>query len=122
MALFDSNDNKTYKNPFKIPDNYFEDFKSKLMEQLPQEGLNAPSEPKPHRNIRTVLLPLLCAAAAFCGIIFGINLYQSSQSNPDTAVAVNTTAAENNEMVKEFCEYSRIQPSDIYAYVTDITE
>ena len=34
------------KNPFKIPDNYFEHFTEQVMKQLPEEAEEAPNETK----------------------------------------------------------------------------
>lgn len=123
MIPFDiENDKKMQQNPFKIPANYFEDFKKNLMNQLPQERIETiSSSGKRYKKAITFLRPLLCAAAVFCGVVIGIRTYNTHYAKPSSIVE-NKTIQEHEEMVEDFCEYSRIQQSEIYAYVTNISE
>lgn len=61
LENFDKN-----KNPFKVPENYFENFNSSIMEKLPEkESKKAKIVP-----LWKKVLPWTAAAAIFCGVIF----------------------------------------------------
>lgn len=123
MIPFDIENNKNMQqNPFRVPANYFEDFKKNLMNQLPQEKTEiVSSSAKRYKKAIVFLRPLLCAAAVFCGVVIGIKTYNTHYTHSNTIVE-NKAIQENEEMVEDFCEYSRIRQSEIYAYVTNISE
>ena len=57
-------------NPFRVPENYFDDFASQLMEKLLEER-NRTITLKPNNNrLHHILRPVLYAAACLCFAIF----------------------------------------------------
>ena len=66
------------KNPFKIPDNYFEQLTEQVMSQLPAETEEAPNETKITLYAR--IKPYIYLAAMISGLAFGVKVYQYQQS------------------------------------------
>jgi hypothetical protein len=72
------------KNPFKVPENYFGNFNSNIMEKLPA---------KEEKKVKTVTLwkkvvPWTAAAAIFCGVLFTTGvLKKSSPADPNVAIS-----------------------------------
>jgi len=81
-------DNKEKKNPFMVPENYFQDFNAEIMNKLPENEGN-----------KKKIVPLwksvtkwVAAAAVVTGIAFvGVNQMEMKNSSP-----VNVVQAENN--------------------------
>ena len=115
------------KNPFLVPDDYFEQFAERLMEKLPDEGQKSTQQTKltVHRSRFTVnrsKLSIYLAAACLCVAIFGISLYfnrsqQSAEQEPVTA-AVNTTNIDD-EYMDEAADYFMLDNADIYACLSE---
>ena len=115
------------KNPFLVPDDYFEQFAERLMEKLPDEGQKTAQQTKltVHRSRFTVnrsKLRIYLAAACLCVAIFGISLYfnrsqQSAEQEPVTA-AVNTTNIDD-EYMDEAADYFMLDNADIYACLSE---
>ncbi|MDR2955807.1 MAG: hypothetical protein LBV43_12070 [Prevotella sp.] len=79
LDKFDKN-----KNPFKVPENYFENLNAEIMSKLPKEEI---------QEVKIVplwkkIVPWTAIAAAFCGILFmtGILRQQDTSSDPLTAI------------------------------------
>lgn len=60
------------KNPFRVPDHYFEDFTQQLMSKLPEkESVSYMPEATLWQRIK----PWLYMAAMFCGIMLSVHLF-----------------------------------------------
>jgi hypothetical protein len=60
------------KNPFQVPDQYFEDFTQELMNKLPEkEPLYLSSEPTLWQRVK----PWVYMTAMFCGIMLSVRIF-----------------------------------------------
>ena len=60
------------KNPFQVPDQYFEDFTQELMNKLPEkESLYLSSEPTLWQRVK----PWVYMTAMFCGIMLSVRIF-----------------------------------------------
>lgn len=107
------------KNPFRVPDGYFEDFTSQMMEKLPHHEVRViPIRSSRHRLLR----PLLYAAACICVAVFCLAAYFTSMPS-QTGLHDNDIAATHNYKSTytyddEVLDYAMIDNSDIYAYLS----
>lgn len=68
------------KNPFKVPDNYFENFNLEIMEKLPEKDKQVKKIP-----LWTTITKWSAAAAILAAVsLVGLNYIESSQSNNAT--------------------------------------
>jgi len=100
------------KNPFKVPENYFENFNSRIMEQLPE---------KEEYKIKIVplwkkVLPWTAVAAALFGILFSVGLFDNNTDvNPDKVLAQQKK--DNVESVDTYLDEDDIE--DYYLFLQD---
>ncbi len=91
------------KNPFAVPDNFFERFNEEIMTKLP------PKETKKVKlNIKKHVLPWLAAAAVMSGVIF--TMKDSVFSSPKADV--------ENESVTQ-PNFASSEDHDFYLYLQD---
>ena len=122
------------KNPFLVPDDYFEQFAERLMEKLPEREVptvldGSPVEATaPAKEVQMKSstfrskLRIYLAAACLCVAIFGISLYfnrsqQSAEQEPVTAAA--TTNSIDDEYMDEAADYFMLDNADIYACLSE---
>lgn len=97
LEKFDKN-----TNPFKVPENYFEDFNKNIMEQLPDKKTEKAKIVPLWRKIA----PWTAIAAALIGVVFYVGLTfntSSSDENPwgNNYVAANTAEDEMFQYMEE---------------------
>lgn len=104
--MLDKFDNK--KSPFKVPENYFENFNAQIMEQLPTKVV--PTKV----SIRRRLLPWVAAAAVVCGVIFTIGL-------GDNKTQQNIGQSEEDQIKSSVSDASlaSISEDDFYQFLED---
>ncbi|GAB6008514.1 hypothetical protein FACS1894179_09800 [Bacteroidia bacterium] len=77
------------KNPFKVPENYFEDFNRSIMESLPAKENKARIVP-----LWKKVLPWTAAAAIFCGVLFTTGvLEKSGKVDPNVTISSNLSSS-----------------------------
>lgn len=86
-------------NPFKMPENYFEDFTENMMSRLPER---VSSEPQPVRSLWNRMQPFVYMAAMFAGIALMIRLFVGS---PEAISRSNTLNLSSSAEIDEFYEY-----------------
>ncbi len=125
---------KQPKNPFLVPDDYFNGLSAKIMEQLPdQEATETcvfnPTETKDdvkvarRRKIWIRGISRIGIAASVCGLVFGVTLYQKQHAEEINALATLNTvqvyvSSENYESFDDACEYAMISTNDVFAFAT----
>lgn len=107
------------RNPFRVPDNYFEQFTSRIMEQLPehQTGENEVREPSRWQRLR----PFLYMAAMFCLLLTGgkwLQFYTEHQQATETTEQTAQSTEEYNYM-DDMINYAMIDEELVYSYLTD---
>ncbi len=108
-------------NPFSVPDGYFDDFKKKMMTQLPKRELVITNE---HGIFRRHIWRIVTGVAACgCVAIFGIAAYlaenkiitpQEEQLGQVNQIEVSISATTYEE---EIVDYTMMDNMDIYAYM-----
>ena len=69
------------KNPFQVPDQYFEDFTQELMSKLPEkEPLLLSSEPTFWQRVK----PWVYMTAMFCGIMLSVRIFVGEPKQEET--------------------------------------
>jgi hypothetical protein len=101
------------RNPFRVPDGYFDQLPEQLMTSLPERQPKAKS---------IWLRPVLYAAASVCALLIctGVYFVQSDKSKPETAMV--TTAPQQDPVDSSFDEavdYLMMDNHDIYTYLAD---
>jgi hypothetical protein len=111
------------RNPFRVPDGYFESFTENMMSRLPKKPKKEPEIISMYDRAK----PWLYMAAAFTGIILLFNVLnktvRTSTENRDTQAGITTGSlaeVEANENV-EFLEYIEDMYVDKYVlfYIDD---
>ena len=103
------------ETPFKVPEGYFDDFATRMMEMLPEQEAKV-VEMKPSVWLRW--RPYV-AAASVCAVIFGAGLFYSNHFAEPAPVysAAKATAVESN--IDQAADYVMIDNEDIYSYLAD---
>lgn len=98
------------KSPFKVPENFFEDFNKNMMEQLPKKEHKAKVIP-----LWKKVLPWTAVAAVLCGVILNwSNIERVGQSlTADNQDQQNTENGLTDTMLASYTE------EDFYLFVED---
>ena len=68
------------QNPFRVPENYFEDFTQELMNKLPEkEPILCLSEPTLWQRVK----PWVYMTAMFCGIMLSVRIFVGDPQKDD---------------------------------------
>ena len=114
------------KEPYKVPEKYFDDFTGRLMEQIPADPPVVTT--RRHKTLWGRLVrPAIGIAAAVGALVFSITLYDGHHTDPMQTSAVQSqqlSAQETANYVDDFCNFARINDQDFYACVTssDLSE
>ncbi|MBR3454633.1 MAG: hypothetical protein IKH26_04845 [Bacteroidaceae bacterium] len=117
-------------NPFRVPENYFEDFTARMMSRLPAEesetSNDADSNSTPviemnNQKRRGKWLSWITAVAAvMVGVVIGLHIVDNNQpsttaNSTPTYASVQTTSEEDYD---DIAEYAMIDAGDVYAYLS----
>lgn len=112
------------ENHFTVPEGYFDDFTSQLMQKLPEDPNQGARivtmTPSPWRRYHAAIV----AAASVCAAIFSVGIYfHSAESRPQKAsVAASQQVGVRNasySTVDAMAEYTMLDTEDMYAYIAD---
>lgn len=105
------------KQPFKVPNGYFEDFAAQMMDKLPErEAKVIKMKPSGWRRFR----PIAYAAACVCAAIFCVGTYLHSNSGDELSQNVATVQPKSTySAIDEVADYTMMDNVDFYAYVSD---
>ena len=107
MKPLDLENNKAVKkDPFQLPDGYFENFTTHLMEKIPIDEPQVKTTVQPFKTIIRRFKPVIYAAAVISGIIFGIQTYKFQTANDSQTSTeeheTEITAQEANNYINDF--------------------
>ncbi|MGI6241961.1 MAG: hypothetical protein ACOYJK_00245 [Prevotella sp.] len=113
------------KTPFKVPAGYFDDFASRMMQNIPEQSREAESarivEMKVSRWHR--LRPIAIAAASVCVAVFGMGIFLHGGGKKATAVDTELIndgpSASSYAAIDAVADYAMLDMDDMYAYVED---
>lgn len=80
------------KNPFQVPENYFENFNTEIMSKLPEKQVEKAKIVPLWKKV----LPWTAVAAVFCGVIFSTGILKNNTSS-EPAPSVSTALASSEE-------------------------
>jgi hypothetical protein len=87
------------KNPFKVPEGYFDRLSDRLLSQLPERTVESPQPPSLWQRVQ----PWVYMAAMFCGIALMVNLFTRTPRQPDAA-GLNLTSSADIEAFYQYYE------------------
>lgn len=113
------------KNPFAVPDHYFDDFATKLMQQLPEKENTTAHvvEMKPswwHRyRVRVVsAAACVCLLAGGAGVFFHVSESRKGSAEV-TAQSKTATPTSSYSVMDAMADYTMLDTGDMYAYMAD---
>ncbi len=95
------------RNPFRVPEGYFDRFAEHVMEQLP---------PQQHQAKRVMLRPWMYAVACLVVAVFCVAVYFSRISTNSSEMS---QVAITESYMDEAADYVMIDNADIYACLAD---
>lgn len=110
------------QNPFRVPEGYFDSFAERMMENLPEQEARTVVMSRPHRSrvLRTVLYAAACLCLAVLGtVIYWHKLSMQNVDSGSTTVAVHTTTNADAAYVDAVADYTMMDNTDIYAYLSE---
>lgn len=121
------------KNPYRVPEGYFDRFAEQLLSKLPEQPVAAESQATPvnrqaampsRRNRMKILRPILVAAACLCIAIFSITFYLNRTAQVAEESYISAAANTNNDTVDEeymdeAADYVMLDNADIYACLSE---
>jgi len=110
------------KNPFKVPDGYFDKLTQQVMDRLPEQQTDRlpeqqTNEQQPKKKFAIIrhLRPLLYAAACICIAVFTATFFFGSHVEEDDTVAnAQQDATYSDTYIDEAADYAMIDNEDIY--------
>lgn len=109
-------------NPFRVPENYFEDFTARMMSRLPAEEettTNVVSMDGNRRRNKWVSW-LTTAAAILAGVVIGLFIVDNQQQTPAPTTTPTYASVQNasEDDYEDIAEYAMIDAGDVYAYLS----
>lgn len=102
------------KQPFRVPEGYFEHFVENVMAQLPDEGAKV-IEMRPRKRWRVAVG--VAAAACFCAVLFSVGKLWKDSPDESLSGAASVMQAQNSANDDDFddmVDYAMMDVSDIY--------
>lgn len=107
------------RNPFRVPEGYFEDFHAQLMQQISEQKR---PEQKPRAKSVWMRKPMYYAAACACALFISATAWLLT-SKPDTNVSAPTQLASqqdvHEEEFDEAADYMMLDNHEIYALLSE---
>ena len=97
------------RNPYKVPEGYFDAFTSQLMQQLPERPVKA-------RQVR-MRRPLYLAAACLAALLWMFFSQPEAQSKAPVQIAAQQESVE--ESIDEAADYMMLDNHEIYALLSE---
>jgi len=115
------------ENPFRVPEGYFDNFASSLMEKLPELSEDETKEKEAHETTKVVEIGFLqrmrkYAAAIVVLLVVGSGaLYMMSGQEEETSVQAKVEHVSTEQMDEEYtidqiADYAMLDNEDFYAY------
>ncbi|MBQ8225534.1 MAG: hypothetical protein IJZ86_09345 [Bacteroides sp.] len=104
-------------NPFRVPDGYFEQLTSEVMNKLPEKETPAYLTREPTRWER--VKPWLYMAAMFAGAALLIRVGSATTESQSEALAREEAEQEEMEYISTAVDNSMMDDYSLYVYLTD---
>lgn len=104
------------KNPFTVPEGYFENFSKELMDKLPEkEQVHAPEPASTWQRIK----PWVYMAAMFCGLMFTVRVVVGPPRQDTPIFTAAETEQFSDEYIETILDHSMMDDYTLYQYLTD---
>lgn len=104
------------KNPFTVPDDYFENFSKELMNKLPEkEPISAPQTVTGWQRMK----PWVYMAAMFCGLMFTVRVVVGPPKQDTPIFTSAETEQFSDEYIETILDHSMMDDYTLYQYLTD---
>ncbi len=104
------------KNPFTVPEGYFQDFSEKLMEQLPEKEVM----PEPEIRMWDRIKPWVYMAAMFVGLMFTVRAFVGEQpSSQSTNMEIGNYTEIPDEYLDPIVNQTMMDDYELYQYLTE---
>ena len=104
------------KNPFNVPDRYFEDFTQDLMSKLPEKEPMLPvAEPTLWQQVK----PWIYMAAMFCGIMLSVRIFVGEPKGEVFPITHADAEILPDEEWEIMARRTLINDYDLYEFLTD---
>lgn len=104
------------KNPFKVPENYFENFTQELMSKLPEKDSYL-LEPEP--TLWQRIKPWIYMTAMFVGIMLSVRVFIGEPSKDDFPITQADAEYLTDEEWEIIANRSLINNYDLYEFLTE---
>ena len=103
------------QNPFRVPENYFEDFTQELMNKLPEkEPILCLSEPTLWQRVK----PWVYMAAMFVGIMLSVRIFVGEPQKEKFPISLAEAAMLPEEEWENMIRRTLVDDYAIYEYLT----
>ena len=104
------------KNPFTVPENYFENFTQELMDKLPaKEAVLQTEAPTLWQRVK----PWLYMAAMFCGIILSVRIFVGNPQQEEFPISQAEAEMLPEEEWENFMRRSFNDDYETYQFLTE---
>lgn len=104
------------KNPFNVPDNYFEDFTQNLMDRLPEKE---PMPPMQEITLWQRVKPWIYMAAMFCGIMLSVRVFVGEPQKDEFPITQAEAESLPDEEWENIIRRTLLDDYAIYEYLTE---
>ena len=107
------------KNPFTVPENYFENFTQELMDKLPaKEAVFQTEAPTLWQRVK----PWLYMAAMFCGIMLSVRIFVGKPQQEEFPISQAEAEMLPEEEWENFMRRSFTDNYETYQFLTNADE
>ena len=104
------------KNPFTVPENYFENFTQELMDKLPaKEAVLQTEAPTLWQRVK----PWLYMAAMFCGIMLSVRIFVGNPQQEEFPISQAEAEMLPEEEWENMIRRTLVDDYAIYEYLTE---
>jgi hypothetical protein len=105
------------RNPFRVPEGYFEQFTAQMMEQIPETA------PKQKPRAKSIWLrPVFYAAASVCALLISATVWLALPSEQPSASPMQAQTVQQDESdtyLDEAADYMMLDNHEIYSLLAD---
>ena len=107
------------KNPFTVPENYFENFTQELMDKLPaKEAVHQTEAPTLWQRVK----PWLYMAAMFCGIMLSVRIFVGKPQQEEFPISQAEAEMLPEEEWENFMRRAFTDNYETYQFLTNADE
>lgn len=103
------------ENPFKVPENYFEDFTQKMMSRLPEKEIKMPAKVTMWQKVK----PWVYMAAMFIGMFFMVQLFINKPATGNHAPSATFVDINKHLQNDKYWKTVQISEEEFYKYLED---